>query len=162
MRRVIAVVVALACAFVVVRRTFVAPVTPPRAPVSPAAAAPAAPPSVATPEIADNAAIARAYAMHARDVVVTGSGTVWRVLPDDRQGDRHQRILVRLASGQTILIAHNIDVAPRVPGLRVGDPIEFDGEYVWNAQGGLVHWTHHDPSGRHRAGWLRYAGRTYQ
>ena len=69
---------------------------------------------------------------------------------------------MRLASGRTILIAHNIDLAPRVESVREGAPISFYGEYEWNNKGGVVHWTHRDPSGRHRAGWIRYAGRTYQ
>ena len=51
------------------------------------------------------------------DLEVEGRGHVVRVLADDRQGARHQRFIVRLASGQTLLIAHNIDVAPRVQGL---------------------------------------------
>jgi hypothetical protein len=33
---------------------------------------------------------------------------------------------------------------------------------VWNAQGGMVHWTHHDPEGRHVSGWLKHNWRTYQ
>jgi hypothetical protein len=163
-KRVVAVVVALACAFVVVRRTYVAPAGTTWGRSSPAATAPvsAPPPAAPAPDVTGNATIARAFATRARDVRVDGSGVVSRVLSDDNQGDRHQRFLVRLPSGQSILIAHNIDVAPRVANLRVGDEIEFEGEYVWNAQGGLVHWTHRDPAGRHRAGWLKYGGRTYQ
>lgn len=110
----------------------------------------------------DDATIARAFATHARDVRVDGDGVVARVLPDDNQGDRHQRFLVRLPSGQSVLIVHNIDIAPRVQNLRVGDAIQFEGEYVWNDKGGLVHWTHHDPAARHRTGWIKYGGRTYQ
>ena len=104
----------------------------------------------------------RAFTNHARDVRVDGSGSVSRVLPDDNQGARHQRFLVLLPTGQSILIVHNIDIAPRIENLRIGDEIEFEGEYVWNAQGGIVHWTHHDPSGKHRAGWVRHAGHEYQ
>ena len=164
MRRVVAVAVALVCAFVVVRRASVAPIGASRsAPPAAAPAVPSAVPSVTSaPTGAGSEAIGRAFASHAQDVRVAGAGVVARVLSDDTQGGRHQRFLVRLPSGQTILIAHNIDVAPRVESLRVGDAIEFEGEYVWNAQGGLVHWTHRDPAGRHRAGWLRYRGRTYQ
>ena len=167
MRRVITIVVALIGVYIVARRSYVAPVAT-RTPIVAAPAVPA--PAVAAPVApatdvegnAGNAAIARAFASHARDVRVDGAGTVSRLLSDDTQGDRHQRFLVRLPSGQTVLITHNIDVAPRVANLRVGAAIEFEGEYVWNAQGGLVHWTHHDPSARHKAGWIRYGGRTYQ
>ena len=85
-----------------------------------------------------------------------------RVLPDDTEGGRHQRFILRLSSGQTILIAHNIDLAPRVEALHSGATVSFKGEYEWNERGGVVHWTHHDPAGRHEPGWLSYAGRTYQ
>lgn len=93
---------------------------------------------------------------------VTGSGTVIRLLRDDGNGSRHQRILLRLPSGGTLLIAHNLDLAPRVEPLHVGDRLDFHGEYVWNDKGGVVHWTHRDPGGRHEAGWLRREGRTFQ
>ncbi|MHB0981323.1 MAG: DUF3465 domain-containing protein [Thermoleophilia bacterium] len=85
-----------------------------------------------------------------------------KLLTDDTDGARHQRFVVRLDSGQTLLVTHNIDIAPRVSALRVGDTVSFKGEYEWNAQGGLVHWTHHDPSGSHATGWIRHEGRTYQ
>ncbi|MEO8747181.1 MAG: DUF3465 domain-containing protein, partial [Rhodanobacter sp.] len=93
---------------------------------------------------------------------VSGTGTVIRVLPDDTEGSRHQRFILRLASGQTLLVAHNIDLAPRVSPLSVGDTVEYQGEYVWNEKGGVVHWTHHDPSGNHLAGWLKHNGQTFQ
>lgn len=93
---------------------------------------------------------------------VSGTGTVIRVLADDNDGDRHQRFILRLASGKTLLVAHNIDVAPRVSPLREGDTVEYKGEYAWNDKGGVVHWTHHDPTGNHPAGWLKHAGQTFQ
>ena len=93
---------------------------------------------------------------------VQGDGVVVKVLPDDNKGSRHQKFIIELASGQRILIAHNIDLAPRIPVIAPGDTVEFSGEYEWNERGGVVHWTHHDPRGRHESGWLRAAGRTYQ
>ena len=93
---------------------------------------------------------------------VSGTGTIIKILPDDNQGDRHQRFLLRLPSGKTLLIVHNIDIASRVSSLNKGDIVEYKGEYVWNEKGGLVHWTHHDPSGRHPAGWLKHAGQTFE
>jgi hypothetical protein len=94
--------------------------------------------------------------------LVTGEGQVSRILGDDSIGDRHQRFILRLPSGQTVLIAHNIDVAPRVEGLNVGDMVSFHGEFEWNDKGGVVHWTHRDPQSSHESGWLKHAGRTYQ
>ena len=84
-----------------------------------------------------------------------------KVLPDDRKGSRHQRFILTLDSGQTVLIAHNIDLAPRVPELKRGDVVQFKGEYEWNERGGVVHWTHHDPNGKHAPGWLRREGQRY-
>ena len=105
--------------------------------------------------------IGRAFASRASDVQVEGEGTVIRILADDLDGSRHQRFIVQLASGQTLLISHNIDIAPRIDGLNIGDSVRFNGEYVWNEKGGVIHWTHHDPQGRHVAGWVIHDGKTY-
>lgn len=110
----------------------------------------------------DESAIGRAFDDGTSNVQVEGEGVVTRVLADDTDGSRHQRFILRLASGQTILIAHNIDLAPRVAGLEEGDSVRFYGEYEWNEKGGTIHWTHHDPKRRHVAGWLKHNGRTYQ
>lgn len=110
----------------------------------------------------DNNSIAVAFANRASGIQVEGEGTVTRLLPDDVDGSRHQRFIVELASGQTLLFAHNIDIAQRIDGLEVGDSVRFSGEYVWNAKGGVIHWTHHDPQGRHVAGWVIHNGRTYK
>ena len=106
--------------------------------------------------------IGRAFASRTSNVQVQGEGKVIRVLADDLDGSRHQRFIVQLASGQTLLITHNIDMAPRIAGLKAGDRVSFNGEYVWNAEGGVIHWTHHDPQGRHVAGWVIHDGKTYK
>lgn len=107
------------------------------------------------------AALAEAYRERRSDLWVEAEGTVRRTLPDDREGSGHQRFIVELAGGQTVLVSHNIDLAPRLP-VEPGDPVRFRGEYEWNDLGGVVHWTHHDPDGRHLGGWLRHEGRTYR
>ena len=104
----------------------------------------------------------RAFEQRTSNFQVEGRGAVKRILPDDDDGSRHQRFTLELGSGQTILVAHNIDVAPRIPGLQKGDELAFRGEYEWNPQGGVIHWTHHDPKGRHPDGWLKHKGKTYQ
>lgn len=107
-------------------------------------------------------ALAVAFENRQSNLQVQGSGRVVRILPDDNDGSRHQRFIIQLISGQTLLVAHNIDLANRVSSLKIGDYVEFNGVYEWNAQGGVIHWTHHDPGGSHAAGWVRHNGHTYQ
>ncbi len=110
---------------------------------------------------ADDSALVSAIANRESDVQVTGTGEVIKLLGDDTRGSRHQRFLVRIDSGDVILVAHNIDLAPRLDALREGDTIAFNGEFEWNDKGGVVHWTHRDPRGHHVDGWLRHDGNTY-
>ena len=103
-----------------------------------------------------------AFLARSRDVQVESEGTVERILPDDTNGARHQRFILKGPSGRTVLVAHNIDLAPRVEGLERGARVVFNGEYEWNERGGVIHWTHRAPRGDHRAGWIEYRGRRYQ
>lgn len=93
--------------------------------------------------------------------MLQADGTVSRSLPDDDEGSRHQRFILKLASGHTVLVAHNIDLAKRVP-LGPGDKITVYGQFEWNDKGGVLHWTHHDPSNRHEWGWIDHRGQRYQ
>ena len=120
------------------------------------------PPATTASRAANDNAITQAYQQQLRDIQVQGQGRVTRVLADDKKGIRHQRFIINLANGHSLLIVHNIDLAPRINNLRVGDTVGFFGEYVWNKKGGLVHWTHHDPRGRHLGGWLEHQGQRYQ
>ena len=110
----------------------------------------------------NDTALSRAFDEHKSGVQAKGNGIVIKILQDDNEGSRHQRFILQLHSGQTLLISHNIDLAPRLSNLNEGDVVTFKGEYEWNSKGGVIHWTHHDPSGRHEAGWLKHNGRTYQ
>ncbi|MCG9641986.1 DUF3465 domain-containing protein [Vibrio sp. Isolate34] len=111
---------------------------------------------------ANDVRLKQAYERHQSDVQVRGSGTVFRILPDDNKGSRHQKFILRLDSKQTVLVAHNIDLAPRIQGLRKGGRVEFYGEYEWNKKGGVIHWTHRDPNNRHAHGWLKHNGNVYE
>ncbi len=113
-------------------------------------------------EAGANDLLHRAFEERLSNVQVRGAGIVERVLPDDNEGSRHQRFIIRMGTGQTILIAHNVDLAPRVEPLAKGDRVEFNGEYEWNERGGVIHWTHHDPQGRHEGGWIRRSGAVFQ
>jgi Protein of unknown function (DUF3465) len=106
--------------------------------------------------------VERAFQQRRSNVQVEGQGVVTKLLSDDNDGSRHQRFILQLAHGQTLLVAHNIDLAPRIDSLHEGDVVRFCGEYEWNEKGGVLHWTHHDPQGRHTSGWLEHADRRYE
>lgn len=110
----------------------------------------------------DNAAVRAAFERHAENVELTASGAIDRVLSDqDGPSGPHERFIVRLPDmGLTVLVEHNLSIAPRVP-VVVGELIVVHGEYVWNAQGGLLHFTHHDPGRSHEGGYVVYGGRRY-
>jgi hypothetical protein len=121
-----------------------------------------APASPAPAVAVGNADQAAAFAARRSDVAIEGEGEVIKLLADDERGSRHQRFILRLASGATLLVAHNIDLAPRLDALEVGDRLRFAGEYEWNERGGVLHWTHRDPRGQHPGGWLELRGRRYE
>ncbi len=105
--------------------------------------------------------IAAAFAEERSGIWVEATGRVQRTLSDDTEGSRHQRFILVLDNEQTVLMSHNIDLAERIP-LSVGESIAFRGMYEWNDRGGVVHWTHHDPDGRHSGGWIRHDGRVFR
>lgn len=106
--------------------------------------------------------LAQLFARVQSNVQIYGTGTVISILSDDLNGSRHQRFIIELKSKQTLLITHNIDLAPRINTLAVNDQIEFFGEYEWNDKGGVIHWAHHDPEEIHVNGWLFHNNVIYQ
>jgi hypothetical protein len=105
--------------------------------------------------------ILQAFGSRRSGLMVEVEGWVERVLADDREGSQHQRFILRLSGGHTVLVAHNVDLADRVP-LASRDLVRIHGQYEWNERGGVLHWTHLDPGGRHEGGWIRHRGRLYQ
>jgi len=92
---------------------------------------------------------------------VTVSGTIKRTLPDDNEGSRHQRFILEVPGGKTLLVAHNIDLADRIP-VKTGDTLSLHGRYETNNRGGVIHWTHHDPDGSTLGGWIDFKGKRYR
>jgi len=97
--------------------------------------------------------VEQAFAGQSSGVWIDTDGRIARLLADDNDGSRHQRFILALDSGHTVLVAHNIDLAERIP-LGKGDRITVRGRYEWNDRGGVIHWTHRDPDGRIQGGWI--------
>jgi hypothetical protein len=106
--------------------------------------------------------VERAFADHRSGVQVTADGAVTRLLSDDSgPSGTHQRFIMQVKdSTQTLLIDNNVDIGKRVP-VAIGDGVTVHGEYVWNDQGGLIHFTHHDPAHTHDDGWIELRGVRY-
>src|SRR5271163_3573138 len=86
-------------------------------------------------------------------VEVTAIAQVKKLLPDDTRGLQHQKFLLILSNGTTVLIANDLTYGQRVP-IQAGDVVKIHGEYVWNRLGGLIHWTHRSDTPRHDSGWI--------
>ncbi|MEM1435130.1 MAG: DUF3465 domain-containing protein [Pseudomonadota bacterium] len=107
-------------------------------------------------------AVAQAFAERVSDRILVDSGRVIKVLPPDNDGKPHQRFIVQVQPRLTVLVAHNLTLAPRIENLRAGDRVRFKGEYEYSAKGGVVHWTHHDPKGWREGGWVEHQGQRYE
>jgi len=122
-------------------------------------------PGLGSPQVEDSVPAGQSeirplYDAQRSGVMVSTVGNVTRILKDDNEGSRHQRFLIKIPDGLTLLVAHNIDLAPRVP-LNEGDEVSIYGQYEWNNKGGVLHWTHHDPNKSHPEGWIRHQGKKY-
>ncbi len=124
-------------------------------------AGPAQPDRMSTTRAADESAIRALIDSRTSGEMVELHAEIVKLLPDDDEGSRHQRILLGLQTGGTMLVAHNIDLAERIPA-EEGDWITVYGQYEWNDKGGVLHWTHHDPKDWREGGWIEHAGVRYE
>jgi uncharacterized protein DUF3465 len=73
----------------------------------------------------------------------------------------HEQFDARAGDGSTFRVVDNVSIAPRVP-VHPGDHVSVKGELI-QPRGGppIVHWTHHDPRGRHAGGYVELNGQVY-
>jgi hypothetical protein len=113
-----------------------------------------------------NGAVYDAWLAHHSGVEVTATGSVARML-GTRTGPSgtHEGFLLHLRGaagrGLTVRVEDNTDLTGPVP-LSEGESVEVRGEYVYDPRGGLIHYTHLDPRGRHAAGHILANGKVYQ
>ena len=109
-----------------------------------------------------DASVTSDFTQHRSNVEVTATGKTSRLLADETgPSGTHQRFIVTVdGADQTVLVDNNVNIGTRVP-ITVGDEVTVHGEYVWNAEGGLIHFTHHDPRHTHEGGWIDLGGSRY-
>lgn len=137
--------------------------TPTRTERSPTPRAPTSRDSTPTSNATlDDGGIAELFAQRASDTWVEVTARVERTLPNDSTGDIHQRFIISFGTDLSVLVAHNVSVAPQVP-LREGDIVRIRGEYEWSEKGGVLHFTH-KPKFQRRdpGGWIEFGGKRYE
>jgi hypothetical protein len=111
----------------------------------------------------DDRAVCDAYSAGRSHVEVVADGTVTRALGvHPGVASPHEGFLLRLGSGCTVVVRVevNTDFTGAIP-LHDGDHVTVKGEYEYYSGGGVIHWTHHDPRGRHENGYVEAGGRSY-
>jgi len=112
-----------------------------------------------------NGAVYDAWRMQRSQIEVTASGSVAHLL-GTRVGPSglHEGFLLHLRGaagrGLTVRVEDNVDLTGPIP-LAEGDSVEVHGEYIYDPRGGLIHYTHVDPRGRHEPGYVRVNGKVY-
>ena len=112
----------------------------------------------------DDAAVCNAYRSARSGDEVVADGTVTRVLGiAPGVVSPHEGFLMTLRSGcdSVVRVEVNTDLAGTFPVAR-GDAVTVKGVYEYYPRGGVIHWTHHDPRGRHEAGFIEIGGKTYE
>jgi hypothetical protein len=121
--------------------------------------------ATSTTDTTSNAAVYDAWRAHRSYVQVTATGSVARVL-GTRVGPSgaHTGFLLHLrgseGGGLTVRVETNVDITGPI-AVQAGDDVAVRGEYIYDPRGGIIHYTHHDPRGRHPGGYVRVGGRVY-
>ncbi len=111
----------------------------------------------------NDAALCAAYAAGRSRVEVVADGSVTRVLGvQPGRVSPHEGFLLRLASGCSLIVRveANTDFTGSIP-LAAGSSVLVKGEYEYYPLGGVIHWTHRDPRGRHEGGYIQTGGQIY-
>lgn len=85
--------------------------------------------------------------------------TVVRVL-GERAGHsgEHEGFIIR-AAGRTFKVEDNVDITGPIP-LQQRDVVSLLGQL--ECDDFVIHWTHHDPRGRHQSGYVKVNGKLYE
>ncbi len=102
--------------------------------------------------------VSEAFRRHQSGNWLSLTASVDRLLPDSTSLHTEQRFIVRCGNGQTVLIDNDVGVGQRVP-VVVGVAITLRGQFIWNDEGGLVHYTHH--GGPNNGGWILFRNHLY-
>lgn len=95
-------------------------------------------------------------------VFVESVGRIVKILDDQITPYPAQVILIRLSSGQKLIIKHDINLGSALPTLKKAEALQFKGIYKWNDRGGMILSTHKNNDFPKHSGWLKYDDKIYQ
>jgi hypothetical protein len=122
------------------------------------------PAACSTTQPPNDRALCDAYSAQRSHVEVVADGTITRVLGvAPGRVSPHEGFLLRLSSGCSLVVRveANTDFTGPI-ALTEGQRVAVKGEYEFYAGGGVVHWTHRDPRGRHEGGYIEAGGQVYE
>lgn len=117
----------------------------------------------AASQVPDDAAVCAAFSAQRSGVEVVAQGSVTHVLGVQAgRSSPHEGFLLRLDSGCAIVVRVevNTDFTGTIP-LSIGQRVLVKGDYEYYSRGGVIHWTHRDPRGRHENGYVDAGGTLY-
>lgn len=91
---------------------------------------------------------------------ITVAGRFDRRYPDANGRLTHQRFVMSCANGLHLLVVNDVSIGMRVPFVRLARVV-VRGQYEWDSQGGLLHFTHRSDSGG-VGGWILVKSHIYQ
>jgi hypothetical protein len=116
------------------------------------------------PEKPDNSLVCATFSGQGSKQEVLAQGEIVDMLGmQTGPSGEHEGFLLKLTGDCDLLVRveTNVGITGPVP-LHSGETVVVKGEYEYEAAGGVIHWTHHDPEGRHVAGYVLAAGKLYQ
>ncbi len=92
-------------------------------------------------------------------VEVTANGSVARLLGNSSSRTGTHEGFVLRSNALMIQVQDNTTITGQIP-LSKGEAVTLQGQYECND--GVIHWTHHDPRGRHVSGFIEAGGKIYR
>jgi len=108
----------------------------------------------------DTERITSAWHKKSSNLLVEVDARVVLLLPNRDDIKKLQRFLVELENGHRLEVAHDLELSENVP-VGVSSLIRLKGEFDYNENGGLIHWTHADPAGNRDGGWIEHNDMRY-
>lgn len=111
----------------------------------------------------NDSAVCAAYSSGRSQTEVVAAGRVTRIFGiRPGRSSPHEGFLLSLDAGCRLVVRVEVNTDFTGPiALSSNQRVVVKGEYEYYPRGGVIHWTHHDPRGRHENGYIDAGGTMY-